>query len=379
MSEKTAARLEPMDALRGFAALCVAVFSHYQHWGGAKERYPFLQYKAASWLYVNSWLFVDLFFLLSGMVLTLRYLEPITDNRIGAKEFLWLRFSRLYPLHLATLLVCAGVEWPLMAAGQPTVIYPHNNDLYHFVLHATYLHSGWFEHGWAYNMPSWSVASEVLVYVIFFVIASRYKKNYPVAIFVLFLVGMGIQAAKLSYPVLNENMARGMVGFSLGSLLYLGMNRLERAGHGLRLGIGCLVALAVVCGLAYWIGFDAFIGGGVITMTLTVFPLAVIASLRVPPLARLLSLRPLTFLGDISYAVYLVHVPLQMVVLSVTQSRHITLPIYTNAFFFEYAAAVVLVATAAHYGLEKPAQRWLRGRLRSAPAHFTSISASAAP
>src|SRR5512140_1466411 len=131
-------RLAPLDALRGIAALAVAVFSHYQHFGGDKKTYPYNDVRPINWLYENSWLLVDFFFLLSGIVLTYRYYEPLAKGAVGAAQFFWLRVSRLYPLHVATLLACAAVEWYLLATGKPQVIYT-NNDLYHFTLNLLYL------------------------------------------------------------------------------------------------------------------------------------------------------------------------------------------------------------------------------------------------
>jgi peptidoglycan/LPS O-acetylase OafA/YrhL len=59
-------RLSPLDALRGLAALAVAVFSHYVHFGGDRSSYPFDKLAPVHWLYANSWLMVDLFFVLTG-------------------------------------------------------------------------------------------------------------------------------------------------------------------------------------------------------------------------------------------------------------------------------------------------------------------------
>jgi peptidoglycan/LPS O-acetylase OafA/YrhL len=282
-----------------------------------------------------------------------------------------------------TLLVCAAVEWTLMAHGKPTVIYGSNNDLYHFFLQLTYLHSGWGENGNAYNMPSWSVCSEVFVYAVFFVIATKYRRGYPVACFVLFLLGMGTESARFNNPIFNEFMARAMVGFALGSLLYLGVTKLEQAGHDVGLGVASFVALVVVCGMSFVVGYDGWIGKTPFNFTLVVFPLTVVSSLKLPPLAKLLSLRPFTFLGDISYAVYLVHVPVQMLTLSVTQAMHVTLPVNTNPFFYAYTATLIVVGAAAHWGLERPAQRWLRARwkaraLLTAPATPPPTSRAAA-
>jgi peptidoglycan/LPS O-acetylase OafA/YrhL len=237
-----------------------------------------------------------------------------------------------------------------MVAGKPTVIYEHN-DLYHFVLQATYLHSGWFEAGHAYNGPSWSVASEVLVYAIFFFLAVKLKKSYPLGCFILFLVGMATLATHLQVPVFNEAMARGMVGFSLGSLLYLGMREIEAMDRAPAAGYASLVGLIVVSLLTYAMGYLSFIGTSHLPVLLVFFPLGILAVL----------------FGDISYAVYLCHVPIQMIVLAVARERGIALPTTSYGFFFAYMAVLVIVSTLAHYGLERPAQRWLRERSRPAP------------
>jgi peptidoglycan/LPS O-acetylase OafA/YrhL len=362
MTKQTRAdRLVPLDSLRGFASLGVALFSHFQHFGGDPSRYPFRQLTYVRWLYVNSWLFVDLFFILSGIVLTFRYLEPLSTQRIRGHEFFVLRLSRLYPLHVVTLLVCAAVEWSLMGLHRPMVIYEKNNDLYHFFLHLTYMHL-WFERGWAYNEPSWSVCGEIFVYLLFFLFASRRPKSYPLACIATVILGITVQTS-WSLPFLNENTARAMVGFFVGSLMFQGMQRCDSAGYGSILGLVSLAALVLVSALAYWIGYDVWIGGKPLPNSLVVFPLVILVSLKVRPLARLLSVRPLAFLGDISYAVYLVHVPLQMITLSVARAHDIAIPTSKPELLWAYMAVLILVATAVHYGLERPARRWLRGHL----------------
>lgn len=353
-------RLAPLDALRGFAALGVSLFSHYQHFGGNKATYPFARWTAVAWIYETSWLFVDLFFLLSGVVLTYRYLEPLAARRVSGRDFIWLRISRLYPLHVAMLLVCAAVQWTLLARHEPTVIYPNNNDLYHFFLQLFYLHT-MFEHGWSYNEPTWSVCAEVLVYLLFFLYAQRTSKNYIAACILTVVVGIATQTS-WNLPLLNGQMGRGLVGFFSGSLLFLAMRRLDLAGYGTRFGLACLGALALVCFLGYQIGYAAWIGKSPLSNCLAVFPLVVVAALRVPLVSTILSQRPFTFLGDISYAVYLMHVPLQMITLAVTRARRVTLPTSSPWFLVTYFLVLVSFATAAHYLFEIPARRWLRNR-----------------
>ena len=58
----------PLDSIRGLAALCVVI----HHFVISKPLSELLQNKA--WIdcafFVNSWLFVDLFFVLSGIVIS---------------------------------------------------------------------------------------------------------------------------------------------------------------------------------------------------------------------------------------------------------------------------------------------------------------------
>jgi len=354
-------RLQPLDALRGLAALGVSVFSHYQHFGGDKAQYPLNNLLVFHWVYENAWLFVDLFFLLSGIVLTYRYLEPIAGKALAGRQFLNLRISRLYPLHVAALLVCAAVQWTCMARHEPAIIYQGNNDLYHFTLQLTYLHT-FFEHGWSFNEPSWSVSGEVLVYVLFFAYARRGHASYVPLAVAMVVLGIAVQSPGWNLPILNALIGRALVGFFLGSLGFLAMRHMDRRGQGATFGWACLGALALICLLASLIGFHELIGTNPLPNALMVFPLVAFASLRAPPLAWVLSLRPLTFLGDLSYAIYLIHVPLQMIFLASMRAAHRQIPTESPWLLAGFAVVLVLAATVTHYGFERPVRRWLRAR-----------------
>lgn len=363
--ESASTRLAPLDALRGFAAIFVAVFSHYQHFGGDKKTYPFMEYTATAWLYEYSWLFVDLFFLLSGFVFTYRYLESVSSQRLNGREFFLLRFSRLYPLHFFTLLACAAVQWSLLARHKPLVIY-ETADLYHFFLQLFYLHT-WFEFGWSYNEPSWSVCSEVFVYALFFYFASRYAKTYTVACVIAAFIGIAVQKS-WSLPLPPSNIARAMVGFFGGSLLFQAVRACDRAGYGRVLGFASLAVFVTVAVLAWFIGYKAWIGGSPLPHCFVVFPLVILMALRVPFLSKVLSARPFTFLGDISYAVYLVHVPSQMLAIATLRGLGVTIPTATRGFFLGYAVVLIGIATLAHYAIERPTRKWFRRGLRTSPS-----------
>jgi peptidoglycan/LPS O-acetylase OafA/YrhL len=367
-------RLAPLDALRGFAALAVPTFTHFQHFGGDQSQYPYSGLALVHWFYVYSQFFVDLFFVLSGFVLTFRYLEPLSQKQIDGREFFFLRFSRLYPLHLLTLLVCATVAWSQMVQHQPPPIYPFD-DIYHFFLHLTFLQL-WFEHGLAYNYPSWSVCAEVFVYILFFFYARKRSAVLTAGAALTVFTGIAILAGA-SLPMLNRNMARAMVGFFMGVLAFQITVRFDRAGRGHAFGASALAAFVTIVGIANLVGYDSWIGSDPLPYGLVLFPLLTVASLKVPPLSWVLSRRPLTFLGDISYAVYLSHVPLQMIALAWTRAHHVTIPTSSPWFFWVWIATLITVGTAVHYGFERPARRWLRRRLAE-PVPASAVAAPAA-
>jgi peptidoglycan/LPS O-acetylase OafA/YrhL len=356
------ARLLPLDALRGLAALGVALY-HFQHFGGDRAYYPLASVQPFEWLYTRGWCLVDFFFLISGMVFTHTYMDAIADRTVSARGFFILRLSRIYPLHLATLLVCAILQWRMLWMGQAPIIYP-KADLYHFVLNLFLLQNGTFEEGYSYNGASWSVATEVFAYVLFFWASFRFAKSYVVGAVIMLMLGMVTYHAHWSFPFLNETVARTLIGFFTGSLLFLGIRAVEVSGHAKKLGYLCLAVLAGVGVMAGRVGYDAFVGGAgyrtAVPHVLGVFPLVLAAALTLPFLRRALSLRPLTYLGDISYAIYLLHVPIQMAVLSVARAHGLTLPTNSAWMLVAFVGCLLLSAGFVHRAFEVPARGLVR-------------------
>ncbi|HTQ06434.1 MAG TPA: acyltransferase [Polyangiaceae bacterium] len=368
-------RITQLDGLRGLAALGVMVF-HYQHFGGDKALYP---YAATSptigWLYLHGWMLVDFFFLLSGVVITRKYLDLVATRRLSRRTFFWLRFSRVYPLHLLTLLFVAALQWGRVWFLHPYVLYPQN-DLYHFVLNLGLLQAGVVDEGFSFNGPSWSIGVEMMVYLVFFQIAKLRGAHFASAAAVAFVgalvvCGMTLPAPGVTligvYPIVNSSIGRAVLGFFGGSLCYLGLLRASELGLSRRIGYAALAALAAMFVAGKHFENDAFIGGmasrAVLHYGLTLFPLVLVAALEVRPLGWLLSLWPLKHLGDISYAMYLLHVPLQMALLTYAEWKHITLPTERPLFLVTFTGTVLVLATVTHYFFEVPARAWLRRRL----------------
>jgi len=117
----------------------------------------------------RGYLGVDGFFILSGLLL-IRVHKEMTLSPATAWIFWGKRLARLYPVHLATILLLAVLVWGGMAMGfSPRD--PARFSLPALVENLFLVQSWGFGGHWAWNYPSWSVSSEWAGYLLFPIIA----------------------------------------------------------------------------------------------------------------------------------------------------------------------------------------------------------------
>ncbi len=113
----------------------------------------------------HGYLGVDGFFILSGLIL-MHVHSGTVRSRPGVLNFWGRRLARLYPVHLATLILLALILLGGLAAGMAP------REPQHFGLGA-FLQNIFLVHGWgfssqgAWNYPSWSVSTEWAGYLLF--------------------------------------------------------------------------------------------------------------------------------------------------------------------------------------------------------------------
>jgi len=81
---------------------------------------------------------VDLFFCISGFVFYWLYSNRVRQDEVDLRQFSILRFSRLYPLHLVTLITVASLQAFILVEQGRFFIFD-TNDLYHFILSLFFL------------------------------------------------------------------------------------------------------------------------------------------------------------------------------------------------------------------------------------------------
>src|SRR4051812_18997118 len=154
-------RFVALDGLRGLAALLIVLY--HVRWTNHLSGSQFIQ---------NSYLAVDLFFILSGFVISWAYRGKI-GSAADAYRFLTVRLFRVYPLHLAALLALAAFETAKLIALHRGATVPDqmpftgSNSVSGLIASLLMVQSwGILDHlGW--NWPSWSIGAECLAYVAF--------------------------------------------------------------------------------------------------------------------------------------------------------------------------------------------------------------------
>lgn len=281
-----------LEILRFVAALAVVIY-HYPDYfvfdGAAPRPLAWMLWP----LYEYGQFAVPTFWALSGYVFFWKYEKPIAGRTISARQFGVLRFSRLYPLHLATLALVSALYlfsdnawWPYAMGGR---------DLVAQLLFA----SNWFTLRDSFNGPIWSVSIEVLVYAAFFVATRAWRLDRPVPLPAIVAVsGLGYWAvAHLGGPrVAALQIAACSVCFFSGAWLA----RWRDAAQAL---YPVIAPVAVLSAAALFVIRPTY----ALTFAL---PIAAVFVFSAGPVWRTKAARRLAAAGDLTYGSYLLHFPI---------------------------------------------------------------------
>lgn len=319
---------------------------------------------------------VDLFFVLSGFLITVRLLEDHHHSgSVRLRRFYVRRAARLAPALLAMLAGCCLFAAVRARPDRAAVIY-----------RAALLTLGnvanW---DWVWSVPldllghAWSLSLEEQFYLV-----------WPAFLAVMLRFGFGPR--RLAWVVLAGIAASALARAVLWSALEpsahaaIGTNPLTRADS---LLAGCLIALLawsgrlpgsvagrtalqVTAGLsaAVYAGVAAFgnreVASPYLNGLLAAAGAVIVAALVAAPsrtASRLLTRPALTWTGRVSYGLYLWHFPLLTIAPKVIHSalpisRRLPGPDWVLAF-----AAAFALAALSYYRMERPIQRWVARRL----------------
>lgn len=339
-------RILALDGMRGTFALCVA----YLHAFGAKT-------------IPGGYLAVDFFFILSGFVVAYVYADRIAGRQIGFRDFAIARLARLYPLHIFTMLLAlaADLAFADIIQGNWQSLYYLNHIAYSTFSNLLLIQNIGFDPRHAFNGVSWSISVELWVNLLLFalLLIRPAVAVSVIACFVCYAI-LFINVGNLrdfkdpAIYFLPAGLLRGIAGISLGFLVFrltqLTISKKLRSG----LSILTIASMAAMAWLVLGVGM------GATDFLAPIFgSIMIIGAIFAPNnlVSRIFSIKPLVYLGTISYSVYLLH-PILLTVLKIIAGgkRELSEFVWSNVtiYLISYTVIVIGVASVAYYFFERP-------------------------
>jgi peptidoglycan/LPS O-acetylase OafA/YrhL len=328
-----------LTSIRGFAALWV-VAMHFQL-GMANVGYS-LWPGLAHYGYAG----VDIFFILSGFILTAVY-RGIEWRGVGA--FLTRRVFRVYPMHLAVL---AGMLVIWIDAYMRFGVHNAAQQLRWLPVCALLLQP-FVYHRLMWNSVSWSISMELVCYLLFPIVIMRIRHAaLPILIALILVCGAVEHRLQVDdfYIWGDGAIARGVAGFGLGMALRLASERCPVPSAAL----ASLVELIGVAGLVV----SASTGHGPF---IPLFAALLILALSYERgiVAWGLNARWCLWLGRISFSVYLIHVEMIGLVWPHFPASRLPFSHHLDGIVWALMvlALVLAASTVSWYCIEEPFRR----------------------
>jgi peptidoglycan/LPS O-acetylase OafA/YrhL len=355
-------KIYSIEILRFFASISVLIYHYKIFFFIVNKFYNFNYSNPSDNLFLSSLPFnsilnllykygdngVQVFWCISGFIMSYVYLEQ--KNKINGKSFFLNRFSRLYPLHFATLILIVILQKSNLILFGNFLVFD-NNNFYNFLLHLFFI-SGWgFQEGLSFNEPIWSVSLELIAYFLFFFSIKMIKNiNYlKIVIFYIILLFLNKYFFN-SYK--NQDIISCIQLFLSGVLVF----KIYKKFSNLNFILFSIFLLTIsILG-----SFKIFIFCPAIIMVFLISEQYIIRS-------KLIFLKFFSLLGNLTYSSYLLHAPLSIIFIMLVNEN--TLVFLSPIFFMTYFTIVIFFSILSYYLFEKKLKNLIRKRKNTLKTH----------
>ena len=363
MTDFSLHKYQTLDGIRGVAALLIVLFHTADYFG--QVYFP------------ESYLAVDLFFVLSGFVIAKAYSQRLADG-LSASRFMRLRLIRLYPLYaLATVLGIVSFSASVLA-GKNAAHWSISDLMINSGLAILLLPSPFTPQLYAINAPSWSLFFELIANALYAVL-HRFL-NTSILLLTIAISAIALLACAAHFGSLNVGyrwthavggIPRVLYSFCMGLLIarlsgvqgsvqsndapLRDVSRRVLADFKLPSSILLLLTLLTLSvtptdAIRPWYDLGA---------VLILFPMIVVLAARSEPRSFILK-KICVFLGAISYAIYVLHVPIFILVTIASKK----LGLHDLADFAPFSGVLLLLvlvcfARIADRVYDQAMRRWL--------------------
>lgn len=332
---------------------------HYQHFfyigtdavGYDYRAQPFFEFLKV--FYLLGYQAVPAFWCISGLVMTQTY---INNSDFSMRNFVIARFSRLYPVHLTTLGVLSVLQiFSQLKFGEYQIF--GANNLYNFLLHLLFV-QGWRlpNSGNAFNAQTWSVSVEIAVYWFFYLAIKRIRKFKILGASIVLICCLIVREVPDSI-FLYLFFIDCLTYFAAGIVIYFAIEQIRLTSRVLQISINGFILFLVFLARHFGLLVNPSRAWFLI-LTVLVF-----IGAQFDESIFKMQLKKLKIIGDLSYSVFLWHIPIQVLVKifahDIVKNGH-----YANGkiFFLSYLTATYLVGYFSFKVIETPTQDFLRRR-----------------
>jgi peptidoglycan/LPS O-acetylase OafA/YrhL len=376
-------KLDALTGLRFFAAFQILLFHTVKPWLATRHEVP-------DWIqniFGSGFIGVNFFFLLSGFILAYNYLDEKGARTCTKREFWAARFARVYPVYLFCLLLALPlfIETVSLTVFEPVarIITIAANGIC-----SLFLIQAWIPFPRLYvNPPGWSLANEAVFYSLFPFLAVLIKSLKVRGLLIIALISW---AAGLLFPivylavlpdgagpfspasegvwlnVLKFNPLIHLPEFFLGIVagrIYLAQRHIPLRFSGI---ISCGAAVAILLTLAYSSSIPyPILHNGLLCPLFAVLIYAL--SYGKGPVAWFISLPIVVLLGESSYSLYLLHIPVYLYLAKLVTAVHA--PLLTTLFIIGSPLFIIACSVVIYKTIEFPARKALRQWFRNRAAN----------
>lgn len=351
-------KLDQLTFTRFVAAISIVVF----HYG--KDVFPF-NFDITSFLFRQANIGVSYFFILSGFVMTIAYSQK---REISFLDYMKRRFARIYPVYFIAIVILTVYFIIVKDLENPF-------DLSGLFLNLTMIQAWIPGKASSFNSPGWSLSIELFFYATFPLLFNKIYSKQPLKVIILpilllFVVSQGLlhwlryssfyegfpsksHDFLFYFPLMHFN--EFLIG-SLTGLIFLKNKKFKNYDWAIiLLSLVFVLILRLDIGLNYHNGLLAII----------FVPLTLMISSNNGMLTKLFSKSTFVFLGEISYGIYILQMPVHHWVNGVLKYMGIS-----NVTVVFYATLIILIAVSAF------SYKYIEAPLRNAINNIGSNSKS---
>lgn len=352
------------DLLRFFAAISIACFLHFNNAfiKSLKIPNPFESNRLLYLLSTQSGLFVELFFIISGILFIHAYYPKIGKSILGKEQltfdhFLINRIIRIYPVAILTASVMFLTECILYSTYNP--IWRGNIGLDNLMLNWIFGGGTVLQIPYAVNGPAWYLSVLMGCYVLAYPLSVLHKKT---SIYFLWMLPIcfGIVFVCNNYHIafISHDWGRGLVAFFEGCIFEFMRQKITLTAKSKK--IFQLMSLIIILGSFGYMYSQTNSYKLIHSLTLYhdfyIFPALIFLVINCQWINKVCSNKVIRELGNISYGIYLWNFPIFAIIFLILRLFHIAPSTVTNHWFIIWSVILlthIIVGLLSYHAYEK--------------------------